>query len=197
MVTPDVLIPRPETELMMEQAIAWAKDRPLKVVDVGAGSGVLALTLAKHLPQAQVTGIDISEAALELARHNANYLKLDDRVRWLHGPLLEPLIALGEGADLIVANLPYIPSPDMASLEVSRHEPHLALDGGPDGLQIIRDFLALAPQVISPSGLILMEIGSGQGAAVQALAQASFPDRHVSLSYDLAGHDRFIRIEAP
>jgi release factor glutamine methyltransferase len=193
-VTPDVLIPRPETELLVEKAIAWATGRHTFIVDVGAGSGIIALALAKHLPNAHITGIDLSPAALDLARCNAEHLGLKNRIRWLQGDLLKPILALGETADLIVANLPYIASSEMPHLEVSRHEPHLALDGGADGLDVIRHLLDDAPQVLQPTGMLVMEIGAGQGEAVRALAQAAFPGRTILVEPDLAGHDRMITV---
>jgi len=193
-VTPDVLIPRPETELLVEKAITWAKGRHAFIVDVGAGSGVIALTLAKHLPTAHVTGIDLSAAALAVARHNSEHMGLESRIRWLQGNLLKPLLATGETVDLIVANLPYVTSAEMKNLDVSKFEPHLALDGGADGLDVIRDFFNDAPQVLRPAGMILMEIGTGQGEAVRQLAQAAFPHRQVIVEPDLAGHDRMVTI---
>lgn len=193
-VTPDVLIPRPETELLVEKAIAWGKGRHVFIVDVGAGSGVIALALAKHLPTAHVTGIDLSQAALEVAQRNSEHLGLSTRIRWLQGNLLEPIIAQRETADLIVANLPYISSAEMTSLEVARYEPHLALDGGEDGLAVMRGFFNDAPQVLRPDGLILMEIGYQQGEAVRGLAQAAFPERTINVLPDLAGHERIVSI---
>jgi release factor glutamine methyltransferase len=193
-VTPDVLIPRPETELLVERAIAWATGRHTFIVDVGAGSGIIALVLAKHLRNAHITGIDLSPAALDLARYNAEQLGLINRVRWLQGDLLKPMLALGETVDLIVANLPYVATDEMQQLAVARHEPHLALDGGADGLEVIRCLLADAPQVLKSQGMLLMEIGAGQGEAVRGIAEAAFPDRTIRVEPDLAGHDRIVSI---
>jgi len=194
-VTPDVLIPRPETELLVEKAIAFAKGKGTVIVDVGAGSGIIALALAKHLPTAQVTGIDLSSAALEVARCNSEHMGLSDRIRWLRGNLLQPLLESGETADLIVANLPYIPTDEMLKLDVSKHEPIVALDGGTDGLDVIRRFMQNAPKVLREGGLILMEIGSGQGQAVKTIAEAAFPDAVVQVSADLAGHERIVSVQ--
>ena len=191
-VTPDVLIPRPETELLVEKAITWAQGKHVFIVDVGAGSGVIALVLAKHLPTAHVTGIDLSQAALDIAGQNSEYLGLSSRIRWLRGNLLEPIIARQETADLILANLPYIPTEEMKKLEVSHHEPHLALDGGADGLDVIRRFLGDAPEVLRDGGMLLMEIGAGQGEKVRAITQQAFPDRQVTVEPYLAGHDRIV-----
>lgn len=194
MVTPDVLIPRPETELLVERAIEWAGMRHAFIVDVGAGSGIIALALAKHLPTSHITGIEVSEAALAVARRNGELLGLERRVRWLRGNLLEPIVAAGEQMNLIVANLPYIATAELQELEVSRHEPIVALDGGEDGLTPIRNFLQDAPKVLKPDGLLLMEVGASQGAAVRALVQAAFPERTVTVSADLAGHDRIVSV---
>ncbi len=194
-VTPDVLIPRPETELLVEQAISWAKGRHAFIVDVGAGSGVIALVLAKHLPTAHVTGIEISPTALAIARANSRHLGLESRIRWLEGNLLEPLVAQGETVDLIVANLPYIATEELETLPVARYEPYKALHGGASGLELIEQFLQNAPRVLRPGGLLLMEIGMSQGPAVQKLAQAAFPDRQVKVETDLAGHDRIVRVQ--
>ena len=195
-VTPDVLIPRPETELLVEKAIEWARHRGhCFIVDVGAGSGVIALVLAKHLPNAHVTGIDVSENALQVAQQNSLQLGLDKRVRWVQGDMLRPLVERREKADLIVANLPYIPTADLATLEVARHEPHLALDGGVDGLDPIRRLLADVPAVLKPDGLVLMEIGADQGQAVRNLVQQSHPQLQViTVETDLAGLDRIVSV---
>lgn len=195
-VTPDVLIPRPETELLVEKALAWAADRPHSfIVDVGTGSGAIVLVLAKHLTNAHVTGIDISPAALEVARKNAEKLGLQNRVRWIEGNLLKPMIERREHADLLVANLPYIETAELQQLEVSKHEPILALDGGADGLNSFRELLADAPVVMRPNGLILLEIGANQGQSVSELARQHFPDATISIDKDLAGHNRVISIQ--
>lgn len=196
MVTPDVLIPRPETEQLVEKAIAWAKDRRhCFIVDVGAGSGIIALALAKHLPNAHITGIDISTHALQVAQRNSENLGLEKRVRWLQGDLLQPLVATGEKVDLIVANLPYIPTADLKALEVAQHEPLLALDGGVDGLDPIRRMLADVPKVLQANGLVLMEIGADQGQAVPQLIQQAYPQLAVvAVERDLAGLDRIVSV---
>ncbi len=195
-VSPDVLIPRPETEHLVEAALAWAAGRgDLVVADVGTGSGAIALVLAKHLPDAQVWALDISPAALAVARANAQEYDWGQRVRVVQGDLLQPLIDAGVRSDLIAANLPYIPSRDVDGLPVARYEPRLALDGGPDGLALIRRLLGQAPRVLAPGGLLLLEIGAGQGAAVSELARAALPGSAVRLLTDYAGHARIVRIE--
>lgn len=189
-VTPHVLVPRPETEHLVEEALAWGKDRdPLRIVDVGTGSGVIALTLAAHLPQASVIATDVSHAALVVARENAEGLT---NVRFVQADLLAPLRG---PFDIITGNLPYIATGDIDLLEVAHFEPHVALDGGPDGLIIIRRVLQQAPSRLAKPGLFLLEIGAEQGAAVEALAKAAFPAADVSIMKDLARHDRALRVE--
>ncbi len=195
-VTPDVLIPRPETEHLVEVALAWARGKPgLHIVDVGTGSGAIAVTLAAHLPDAQVWAVDVSAEAVAVARQNADAYGLAERITFLHGDLLAPVQASGVHADVIAANLPYIPSGDLAALAVTQHEPRLALDGGADGLDVIRRLLAQAPDVLAPAGLLLLEIGAGQGQAVMTLAEAVFPGAVMRLHLDYAGHDRVVSLE--
>ncbi|WP_119065644.1 peptide chain release factor N(5)-glutamine methyltransferase [Aggregatilinea lenta] len=195
-VTPDVLIPRPETEHLVEAALDWARGRAdLRVVDVGTGSGAIAVTLAAHLPDARIWAVDVSAEAVAVARQNADAYGLAARITVMHGDLLAPVLASGVRADLIAANLPYIPSGDLSALVVAQHEPRLALDGGPDGLDVIRRLLAQAPDVLAPAGLLLLEIGAGQGRAVMALAEAVFPGATARLHLDYAGHDRVVSLE--
>lgn len=192
-VTPDVLIPRPESELLVEEALAFARLQPnLTLVDVGTGSGALAVVLAAHLPAARVYATDISPAALVVAQRNAE--QYGARVTLLPGDLLQPLIERGIKVNLLVANLPYIAAGDLPGLAVSRYEPRLALDGGPDGLDLIRRLLLQAPAACLPGARLLLEIGADQGAAALALARAAFPAAVVDCLRDLAGHDRAIRI---
>ncbi len=191
-VTPDVLIPRPETEHLVEAALAWCTDRipNPRIIDVGTGSGIIALSLAAELPGAHVWGVDRSAAALEVARRNADHLNIKGRVKWLLGDLLS---AAHGPFDLIAANLPYIPSAELAALEVARHEPRIALDGGSDGLGPIRRLLKQAR--LSRPGLLLLEIGAGQAEAVSQLAQQHFSDARINQIHDYGGHVRVIAIE--
>lgn len=192
-VTPDVLIPRPETELLLEQALAFARQKPtLTVVDVGTGSGALAVTLAANLPSARVYATDISPAALDVARRNAALHHTN--VKFLQGDLLRPVIEHDVHVDLLLANLPYVASGDLPHLDVSRYEPQLALDGGADGLDLVRRLLAQAPAACNPGALILLEIGADQGAAALALARNTFSQADIQLIKDYAGHDRILRI---
>jgi len=191
-VTPDVLIPRPESELLLEQA--WRlSDRKLTVADVGTGSGALAVTFAAHHPQAQVYATDISPLALAVARRNAE--RHQAAVTFFEGDLLAPLIERGIKLDLIMANLPYIASGELPALAVSRYEPRLALDGGADGLDLIRRLLAQTSQAAKPGALIMLEIGAGQGNAARMLVEQALAPERVEVIRDYAGLDRIVRAE--
>jgi release factor glutamine methyltransferase len=192
-VTPDVLIPRPETELLVETAIDWlcaAPDRR-RSADVGTGSGCIAVSLAAHVPDLQVAASDVSPAALAVARENAARHTVNDRIVFTEGDLLTPV----PGAlDLICANLPYIPTETLHSLSVYGKEPDLALDGGPDGLALIRRLITQAREKLLPGGLMLMEIEERQGKVVHDLAREAFPDARVGVIKDLAGRDRVVKV---
>lgn len=189
-VTPHVLVPRPETEHVVEAALDWGKSRgEIRVVDVGTGSGAIAVSLAAHLPEAHVIATDISHAALLIARDNSEGLS---NVSFVQADLLAPLRG---PLDVICANLPYIATGEMQVLEVAHFEPHVALDGGADGLDLIRRLLAQAPTRLASRGLLLMEIGADQGAAVEVLARATFPGASVTVLKDYAKLDRVVRVE--
>lgn len=192
LVSSAVLIPRPETELLLQQAIDYVGDRLVTVVDIGTGSGALAVTFAALKPTATVYAIDISPDALAIARQNAAHHAA--LVTFFEGDLLQPLIERGIRCDLIIANLPYIPTDEVKRLVVSKHEPTLALDGGEDGLVLIRRLLAQLPQVAKAESLILLEIMSGQGEAMRRLASEAFPMAEIEVQLDYAGHDRIVRI---
>ncbi len=195
-VTPDVLIPRPETEHLIEAAQAWLKNRQgkqLKIVDVGTGSGIIAVSLALLFPQASITAIDVSPAALEVAKLNASRLGAEN-IDFRRGNLLNDS-SNDFQVDLIAANLPYIDRDEMLMLEVAKWEPHLALDGGIGGLDLIRDLLHQSPIHLKPGGLILLEIGAHQGEATQQLALEVFPKAAVTVLKDLAGLDRTVSIQ--
>jgi len=198
-VTPAAAIPRPETELLVEPALALAAKRiqgtpSLTIVDVGTGGGAIALALAAHLPSAQVIATDISSAALALAEGNAERLGLASRVRFLRGDLLNPL---EQPADIVVANLPYVRSAEWERLpvEIRCYEPREALDGGPDGLRVIERLLRGAPSVLRPAAALLLEIGFDQGPAVVALASEVFPKASIEVKKDLASLDRLAIIQ--
>jgi release factor glutamine methyltransferase len=173
-VTRDVLIPRPETEHLVEHTVALAQALPApRIVDVGAGSGAIAVALAHALPHATVTSIDLSPNALTVARENAVRNKLDDHIRFLQGDLLTPVA--GERFDLIVSNPPYVPEADRdtLSVEVRDYEPALALFAGADGLDVYRRLIPSAFAALTPGGALLLEIGYGQRDAIHALLTAA------------------------
>lgn len=188
-----VLIPRPETELLVEQALAWARTRaPTRIIDVGAGSGIIGVTLAAELPQTDVVLTDVSTTALAVARANAERHGVFGRVRLAEGDLF----AEEDGPfDLICSNPPYIDSDELSQLAVSRYEPLLALDGGAGGLAVVARLLTAAATRLAPGGRLLVEIGAGQGPSVARLAAVAFPCATVELMTDLAGHDRLLVLD--
>ena len=194
-VNPAVLIPRPETELMVEHTLRLAGRfaKPLYIADVGAGSGAIAVTLAVRLPEATVYALDASTEALVVVTENARRHSVSERVPCLQSDLLT---ALPAPVDLITANLPYVTSEEWEGLtpEIRLFEPRAALDGGPDGLDLIRRLLATAAPHLNPGGAILLEIGASQGAAVTTLARELFPLADVQLVPDYAGLDRLVII---
>ncbi len=168
-VTPDVLIPRPETELLVDEILATAS---LTICDLGTGSGCIAVALAHELPRAQVWGLDISPAALDVAAANARRHGVADRIRFVESNLFAAVG--GVRFDAIVCNPPYVGSAELECVQPElRWEPSQALDGGPDGLDVVRRVVADAPSYLAPNGHLLMEIGMAQGAAVAALARAA------------------------
>lgn len=186
-VTPDVLIPRPETEYMVDLVIKKVLGHRsyVKIADVGTGSGCIAVALAKYLPDSFVYAIDSSEKALEVAKANAKKHGVLDRIKFLKGHLLEPL---KEQVDLIISNPPYIPTSDLRSLmpDVRDYEPISALDGGPDGLTYIRELINLIPR----TSHLILEFGFNQAPAVLALARHKFPQAEIIK--DQFGIERFL-----
>ena len=169
-VTPDVLIPRPETEHLVEAALERApKDQAFKIVDVGTGSGAIAVALASHLPLAEITALDISPAALNVARANARGHGLAERVRFLQSDLLD--IVRGESFDMVVSNPPYVAESDRDSLEaqVRDYEPGVALFAGTSGLDIYERLIPQAHRVLRPGGWLLLEFGAGQNLQLRQL----------------------------
>ena len=195
-VGPEVMVPRQETEVLVEQALRLAGQRagsPISVADVGTGSGAIAIALAKNLPHAEVYATDNSGEALAVADENRRMCGVADRVRLLKGDLLE---ALDSPVDLIVSNPPYIPTDAIAGLAPEvRREPALALDGGPDGLQVIRRLIAQAPAYLRPGGRLLIEIGPEQLDAVTSEARRVFPGARVGHSRDLLGLPRVVTVD--
>jgi release factor glutamine methyltransferase len=194
-VNSSVLIPRSETEMLVETAIRWAQPLgEINVVDVGTGSGCIAVSLAVHLPQAKIQGVDISAEALAVAQRNAAR-HLPERINFVQGHLLAPIT---DQIDLIVANLPYITDDEWTAVDdsVKRYEPRLALDGGSDGLALIRELLPQAAEKLHPGGLVLLEIGWRQGDAVRQLARSYFPTptAEIEVKKDFADHNRLVII---
>ncbi len=209
-----VLVPRPETELVVEAALAAIAERlgdvaetdedddadreisdaaPVKdflAADIGTGSGAIAIALAATEPRiGRIYAVDISPDALAVARHNGDRLSVSDRISWLQGDLLDPVPA---PVDLIVANLPYVSdAPDAAMPNVVKYEPHGALFGADGGLGHIRRLIAQAPTKLKPQGVLVLEFGYDQGAAVRELLAAAFPGAHITIGKDYAGWDRY------
>lgn len=193
-ITPDVLIPRPETESLVEECIKWLEERPSKrrMVDVGTGSGIIAITLANSFSDLAITAIDISEKALSVARNNAKKFHLEERVIFIHNNLLADHQVK---YDLIAANLPYIPQGILKDLKVSKFEPELALNGGKDGLELIHKLLAQSRTNINPGGLIILEFQYDQAQSVEKTAEIYFPNAEISILNDLAGRPRISKIQ--
>jgi release factor glutamine methyltransferase len=195
-VTPAVLVPRPETELLVELALEFLRDPHLAdhwPMDIGTGSGALAVTLAAERG-ARLLATDRSAAALAVARANAARHGVAERVYLLCADLMEGIVG---PLALVVANLPYIPTTTFNTLapEVAAHEPRLALDGGPDGLALIWRLLDQARTRLTPGGVLLLEIGADQGGAVRAAAAQYLPGADVAVIQDLAGWDRVVRVQ--
>ena len=228
-VTPEVLIPRPETELLVELAFARAtrvvpphpslspvvggegkrkgagdsrsdaltcldSNPPLKILDLGTGSGAVAVSLAKERPQARVCAVDISAGAIEVARWNARRHGVEDRVEFFCGDLFEPVTEEREGYDLIVANPPYIRNGDLAGLapEIREWEPIMALDGGADGLLYYRRIIAGAGEYLKGGGSIVLELGDAMGEAVARLFADAGGFEPAQVYRDYAGKERVI-----
>lgn len=217
-VTPDVLIPRPETELLVETALAWLRIHPQHVyrfLDVGTGSGCIPVTLAVHVPRARIVATDLSPAALAVAFGNAVKHGVEERIDFIECDLLPsdggPWTIDGDSPaahglpstvhdllstiNVLTANLPYIPTSTLIELDVYTQEPTLALDGGPDGLETIRRLLTLITGRMEQGSLVLLEIETRQAIAARSLARAAFPSAEVFIKKDLAGHDRLVVIE--
>jgi len=192
-VSPAVLIPRPETELLLEEALRLSeRGACIHVADIGTGSGALAIAFARQRPAAKVYASEISGAALAIARQNAERNRA--HVCFCEGDLAAPLIERGLQVNLLMANLPYIPTADLAVLEVSRYEPRLALDGGADGLNLFRRLLTQIPSLCSEGAWVLLEIGADQGDAVATLVRDRVGAR-CDILRDYAGLDRIARFQ--
>jgi release factor glutamine methyltransferase len=196
--SPAALIPRPETEMLVELALDWVRGQGSGVneptiIDVGTGSGAIAIAIAVHAPNARVIAIDTSRAALELARENARRHGVDHRISFVQGSLLTPLRVQ---ADIVVANLPYIAEEVYASLppEIREHEPECALRAGARGTEVIEELIAQAPTLLAPGALLLAEHAWDQGKPLRGVARASFPHARIETARDLAGLERVLSI---
>ena len=196
-VTSDVLVPRPETEQVVEAAVTLGRGlqresgKGLRILDIGTGSGCIAIALASRLSDSFVVALDSSRKALAIAAKNAKRHGLEQRMRFVHADIFKPGPGVSASwADLVVSNAPYIPSARIAHLapEVLQ-EPHLALDGGEDGLDVIRAIVADAPRVLRPGGWLVLEMDEGQGAKVRRLLE-----RHgfsgIEIRRDFGGYER-------
>jgi release factor glutamine methyltransferase len=194
LVTPAVLIPRPSSELLVELAIDWLKSHPdaRRVIDLGTGSGAVAISVAKAVPRVRIEARDVSARALRVAADNIARHRLRRRITTVKGDLLRG----AQPADVILANLPYIPDAlrRVRPKELD-YEPALALDGGKDGLTLIRTALAQAPAAVKPGGFVLFECDPAQTRRIVRLAQGHWPAADVTVHKDLAGLNRVVRIQ--
>ncbi len=193
-VSPDVLIPRPETELLVEKALDWLERHPdsRSAIDVGTGSGCIAISLATRIQNLQMVATDISSRALAVAQRNAVRFSVAERIDFVCCDMLPPA---DQSFELIVANLPYLLTDTMKTLSIYGREPALALDGGRDGLDLMRRLITLAPEYLSPGGMVLLEIESRQGTAALSLAYDTFSHASIHLHRDLSGRDRLLEIQ--
>ena len=195
LVDASVLVPRPETELLVEEAVDAARTHRLSAIaEVGTGCGAVAITMALELPHAQVYAVDISSSALEVARVNSRKHGVADRVRFLAGDLLD---ALPGPVEMVVANLPYVRKSDLPGTGPLSKEPRLALDGGADGLDKIRRLCRQATGVLGSRGHLLLEVGKGQAGTVTAFLHDLFPSARIDVTPDLSGIDRVVRLMLP
>ncbi len=194
-ITEDVLIPRPETENMVEEIISYCRDNELQdahIIDIGTGSGAVAVSLAHYLPETKVVGVDISKNAVKIARKNAEKFELEERLSIVNSDLLQGFIKRDiSGIDIIVSNPPYISDSEMEELppEVKK-EPERALRAGKEGLDFYKKLIPQAAQVLKDGGKIFLEIGSSQAEAVQALFAGNWQD--IKVIKDYADHDRIV-----
>ena len=194
-VSPDVLIPRPETELLVGEVLAWATAREgtATALDVGTGSGAIALSLAFEGGFASVLATDVDEKALDVARRNRDAAALADRVELRLGPLFEP-VRPGERFDVVVSNPPYVAESEAAALEpeITGWEPHGAVFGGEDGLEILRALVEEAGAVLRPGGLLALEVGAGQAATIVRMLEETGRYEETKARRDHAGKERIV-----
>ncbi len=191
-VDPNVLIPRPESELLVEKTIEVAQNQAVSTIaEVGTGSGAIAISLALSLPQVKIYATDISAATLKVALFNCQKHGVVGRICLLEGDMLDPL---PEPVDLIVANLPYVRESELPHINTLNFEPSLALNGGPDGLEKIRQLCPQTSAKLRPGGCLLLEIGQGQGEAVTSFLRHLFPLAEIELTPDLSGIERVVSL---
>jgi release factor glutamine methyltransferase len=194
-ITPNVLVPRPETESAVEACLeALPKSETSQLADIGTGSGAILVAVCKHRPLVKAFGTDISPAAIEVAAHNCRAHGVEHQATLQVGHLLQPLPAK---VDVIAANLPYV-APGEAAEDVATWEPQVAVFGGDeDGTALIREFLMSAPNYLLPGGTVVMEVAHSQGKIVSELARTAFPLAKIEVRKDLAGYDRIVIIKTP
>ena len=191
-ITSAVLIPRQETETLVDEVIKIAKENPLKIVDVGTGSGAIAIALAVNLPLAKIIATDISVDALHVAESNTKMNEVFSRINLKQGNLLD---VLDEKVDVIVSNPPYIPSNQIEHLQPEvKKEPHIALDGGSDGLEYIRKLIGNCSEKLNNNGHIFIEIDPSQSEEVLKIADTHFPDARTAIIKDLSQNNRVLSI---
>ncbi len=194
LVNSDVMIPRPETETIVEHALFMAlmgmESPQLVIADVGTGTGAIAINLAIHMPAARIYAVDLTDPVLNVASYNIRSHNVADRVTLCQGDLLEPV---PEQVDLVVANLPYIPTGRIPTLQPEvQWEPKMALDGGQDGLGLVRRLMSQATTKLKDQGIILLEMDPEQMAVASGMALQNFPDATVTVEQDLARRDRIL-----
>jgi len=197
LVNEEVLIPRPETEELVEGVLhrinqLWEKTEKLELVDVGTGSGAIAISLALENNQLMVHTVDIAEESIKVAKQNAQ--ELHANVNFIHNDLLNYFIEENKKVDIVVSNPPYIPHEDWLQLDdvVKDHEPYRALVGGEDGLDFYRRFAEDLPKVLREKALVAFEVGVGQGEPVASILKAAFPTSDVDVVFDINGKDRLV-----
>jgi len=193
-ISSDVLIPRPETELLIEHALSIinAKPKTKRIADVGTGSGIIAVTLAIHSPESKIYASDISYQALKICRENAIRHHVEKQITIIQADLLS---YTNRPFDLICANLPYIPTETLMSLDVRTREPITALDGGKNGLKYINKLIQQAYTLLAQHGKLLIEIEANQGHEVLSFAESVFGMNKAKIIKDLAGRDRLLKIK--
>ena len=194
-VNPHVLIPRPESELLVEMALSLAQNhRVTTIADIGTGCGAIAINLALHSSQTKIYATDISASALKVALINCKKHGVVNRICLLQGDMLDPL---PEPVDLIVANLPYVKKAELLRTSQAESEPLLALNGGPDGLQKIHRLCRQVENKLHPTGYLFLEIGQGQGRAITTLLHSLFPYAKIEVVPDLGGTERVVSLHLP